>query len=239
MHGYQEKLWRQASQTALELGMGLITLVGESFIKGTNTDTQVSNTVFELALAQHIDSILLTGATLGSMISPKEYAKCLEPFRQKQIVSIGYASEGIPAININNRQGLCQIVEHLIEVHHKRRLVFVTGPAGSQEANERLAAFKSVLARYNLEFTEKQVWYGNFWYDGGENAVREFLDTRHFQFDALVAANDYMALGALRELQRRKIRVPPLCQYRSHLRGGDHEIQQGVQEFGLEEGAAA
>jgi hypothetical protein len=100
------------------------------------------------------------------------------------------------------------MVEHLAQGHGKKRIAYISGPKASVEAEERLAAYQEGLRSARLSYDPSFVYIGNFWYDGGEAAVREFLDARKIPFDAIVAANDYMALGALRELGRRGVKVP-------------------------------
>jgi len=208
LHGYQETLWREASKTASSLGVSLVTFLGQSFLRGPSSDVPAANRVFDLAFSQWIDSYLVSGATLGSYVSKAEYSACLEPYRAKPFLSIGACGEDIPAIVIENRSGVRSMIKHLAEVHGKRRIAFVSGPEASSEADERLAGYKEGIGAAGLGFDPRLVYIGNFWYNGGEAAVREFLDGRKLAFDALVAANDYMALGAMRELKKRGFAVP-------------------------------
>jgi hypothetical protein len=216
LHGYQESLWREAAKEALLQGASLVTFLGQSFLRGAATDVPASNKVFDLAFCPWIDSYLMSGGTMGTYISKAEYAECLRPFKSRPIVSIGPCGEGIRAVVIENRSGIRAMAEHLAKVHGKRRIAYVSGPESSSEAEERLAGYKEGLRAAGLGFDPALVFIGNFWYSGGEAAVREFLDARKLSVDALMAANDYMALGALRELVKRGYSVPAdiaICGY--------------------------
>jgi hypothetical protein len=177
-------------------------------LRGPSSDVPAANRVFDLAFSPWIDSYLVSGATLGSYVSKAEYSACLKPYRAKPSLSIGACGEDIPAIVIENRSGVRAMIKHLAEVHGKSRIAYVSGPEASSEADERLAGSKEGIGAAGIGFDPKLVYVGNFWYNGGEAAVREFLDVRKIAFDALVAANDYMALGAMRELKKRGFAVP-------------------------------
>jgi sigma-B regulation protein RsbU (phosphoserine phosphatase) len=202
LHGYQETLWREASRESLSFGSSLVTFLGQSFVRGPALDVPATNKVFDLAFCPWIDSYLMSGATLGTYVSKAEYAECLKRYRSRPAVSIGPCGEGIPAVEIENRSGIKSMVLHLAKTHDKKRIAYVSGPEASAEASERLAGYKEGLRAAGLAFDPALVYAGNFWYSGGEAGVREFLEMRKVAFDALVAANDYMALGAMRELLR-------------------------------------
>lgn len=92
--------------------------------------------------------------------------------------------------------------EHLIDVHGRRRLVHLTGPLGHQSAMDRRDGFLTACADRGVEAA---VVEGDFSEESGERAG-EALDTD--ALDGLVAANDEMALGAMRALRRRGLRAP-------------------------------
>jgi len=208
LHGYQETLWHEAEREAITQGRSLFTFVGQSLLRGDKSDTKASNTVYELARSPLIGSYLLSGATLGSYISKEEYARSLKSFMDKPGASIGPVPASIPTITIENRSGISRMVEHMVEAHGRKRIAFIAGPIGSSESEERLAAYREALAARGIRIDDKLLYNGNFWYNGGAAAIKEFLDVRKTDFDAVMAANDYMAIGAMRELIARGIKVP-------------------------------
>ena len=82
------------------------------------------------------------------------------------------------------------------------------GPSVNAEAEHRYAIYRQVLEERGLEFDPNLVCEGTFEKAAGEAAVELLVDERKVQFDALVAANDYMALGAIPALQERDLQVP-------------------------------
>ncbi len=114
----------------------------------------------------------------------------------------------MPRLTLDQDRGLRQAILHLITVHGCRRLAFVRGPAMNDEAERRYALYRTVLAEEGLEVDPALICDGTFEKPAGEAAVARLVDDRRVAFDALVAANDYMALGALEALEARGIDVP-------------------------------
>ncbi len=106
----------------------------------------------------------------------------------------------------DNVAGITALVAHLSGQHRYRRLCFVTGPQDAPDARERQAAFEhAVLASRGCVID--QVIHGDFSEASGTEAARVLL-TRRSLPQAVVCANDQMAIGVLREFQRARIAVP-------------------------------
>jgi len=97
---------------------------------------------------------------------------------------------------------------HLLGDHGYRRIAFLNGPETSTDGRQRFEAYKETLEEFGVPIDKKLIVFDGDFYSSGEDAVRTLLDQRRADFDALVAANDAMAIFAMKELQRRGIRVP-------------------------------
>ena len=128
--------------------------------------------------------------------------------RRLPVVAIAAApGEGaLDAIRVDNAEGTRAIAAHLVTAHGYRRLGFVGGPADAPDAVERLAAFAAAV-RGHPECTVDVVPGGDFSEASGRTAARVLLG-REAVPEAIACANDQMAIGVMRELQRSGIRVP-------------------------------
>ena len=124
------------------------------------------------------------------------------------MVSIGVALPGIPSIIIDNYKGLYELVSHLIVAHGRRRIAFINGPEHSVEAQIRFQAYQDALKHHNLTIDDRFVTPGEFYFRSGLEAIELLLDRRQVQIDAIVAASDDCALGAIEGLRMRGIHVP-------------------------------
>ena len=108
-----------------------------------------------------------------------------------------------PSIHLDNAAGVRAVVDHLASLGRKR-LVHIAGPADNIDAQEREAAFRAAIAAHGLDGA---VVAGDFEMESGEAAIVRLL-SGGAAFDAVFAANDNMAIGALEALRAAGRRVP-------------------------------
>jgi LacI family transcriptional regulator len=115
----------------------------------------------------------------------------------------GGADAGRPSIVVDNHGGAVEAVEHLIATG-RRRIAHIAGPTGNLEAEARLAGYLEAMAAANLPTT---VVDGAFTKASGHEAGARLaaMDPRP---DAVFAANDNMAIGAMLALQEAGMRMP-------------------------------
>ena len=107
-------------------------------------------------------------------------------------------------VDVNNRQAAQQAVTHLLE-HGYRRIALIGGMPNMIAATDRQAGYEAALEAAGLRPDPTLVVAGDFSETGGYRAMQALL--RH-QPDAVFAASDVMALGALRVLHESGVRVP-------------------------------
>lgn len=97
-------------------------------------------------------------------------------------------------------------VEKLIALGH-RDIAFITGSLDSPTGVERLSGYRSALAQHDIALRDELIVEGKWTPETGARGVETLL-ARDASFSALVASNDDMAIGAIRQLHLRGIRVP-------------------------------
>ena len=110
---------------------------------------------------------------------------------------------GHPGVRLDNAAGAAAVADHLVALGRKK-IVHIAGASGNVDAIERAEAFKAALERHGVSLETVQ---GDFSEEGGEGAIDALLKAGH-KFDAVFAANDMMASGALQALKRAGLRVP-------------------------------
>lgn len=111
-------------------------------------------------------------------------------------------------VTIDNKGAMCDIVRHVIEVHGAKDISFISGPKSNPEAMQRYSAYCEVLAESGLPIDEDKVFFGDFRPSDGRRAVRKMIAEQEKIPDAVICANDAMALAAIKELNKNGIRVP-------------------------------
>lgn len=97
-------------------------------------------------------------------------------------------------------------VSRLIEMGH-REIAFITGSLDSPTGGERLSGYRAALAQHNIPLRDECVVEGRWTPASGAAAVSTLL-SRQVAFSALVASNDDMAIGAIKQLHESNIAAP-------------------------------
>lgn len=111
-------------------------------------------------------------------------------------------------VGINNYKAMYELVEHVISAHGAKKLNFITGPDNNPESNLRFQAFQDVLEEHSIPFEEERVYHGLFLSKDGRSAVERFLASDLPFPDAIICANDVMAISATIALEKHNIIAP-------------------------------
>ncbi len=162
------------------------------------------NTIFDLPCCNKFDVLLVLIGTIGSHLNKEKKAEFLKRYDGTPVITITAQIDGYPCITVDNRTGMEDAISHLIDVHGCKKIGFVSGPNTSDDANERLGVYKDVLKKHGIKYTEKRVVYGNFSKYSGP-VVEDLLD-KNPDLDAIVFANDQMAMAGYEVMEKRGIK---------------------------------
>ncbi|MFK4599480.1 LacI family DNA-binding transcriptional regulator [Streptomyces pristinaespiralis] len=112
----------------------------------------------------------------------------------------------VPVVRADGRDAVRDLVAHLHGLGH-RRLAIIAGPAATTTGQERVDAFREALHAYGLPLPDEYIGQGDFQADSGRRATERFLDLPRPP-EAVFAADNLMALGALDAIRARGLRVP-------------------------------
>ena len=110
-------------------------------------------------------------------------------------------------VHIDYAAGFEEIVRHVLDVHHIRKPHFMGGAPDNPFSEERLAMFKKVIAEHDIPFSENMVSYGYFWAKPAKACAEEIVRRPELP-DAILCANDIMAINVCAVLNEHGIRVP-------------------------------
>ena len=111
-----------------------------------------------------------------------------------------------PYVDADNRNGAAGAVAHLV-ARGRRNIATIAGPADMPVGVDRLDGFRDALPAAAKRSWRRMVAHGDFCEESGERAMHELL-TRVPEIDAVFAASDLMAMGAMRMLRAAGKRVP-------------------------------
>jgi LacI family transcriptional regulator len=150
------------------------------------------------AMRGRVDGLLLMAPQIG-----EEALALALPSGLPSVLMNTRADMGNASIHLDNEAGARAVAEHFLALG-RRHIVHIAGPEGNIDAQERAAAFMRALAGRGVE---AKLLPGDFSEPSGVAAVERLLAEGE-PFDAIFAANDNMAIGALGALRRAAIAVP-------------------------------
>ncbi|MBN1231413.1 MAG: LacI family DNA-binding transcriptional regulator [Anaerolineales bacterium] len=113
----------------------------------------------------------------------------------------------IPSINIENCKGAFLVTEHLILQHGKKRILYLNGPQGQEDSQERERGYRQALEKHGIPVDLDLFETSGFKPLAAKEAVQRVINAG-IPFDAVFASDDNSAAAVLSLLQEHKIRVP-------------------------------
>ena len=199
-YAYQDEILAGAHQECSAHGANLYCLSG-----GNVTLLDPRNFVYGLPDPGALDAAVFVRDTMGADDGDKAVGAMLERLGPLPVCTIGSREPGVPCVAINNSGGVRALTRHLMEKHECKRIAFLTGHG--REAEQRLAGYRAGHRDLGVTPAEQLLIRGDFRIGAGRDAVTKLFDSGG-GCDAIVAANDWMALGALESLRARGLRVP-------------------------------
>jgi DNA-binding LacI/PurR family transcriptional regulator len=157
--------------------------------------------------AQHVDGVLLLSLhdddPLPGRLRERDLpavlggrpARMLEPY-----------SQFVNFVDVDNAGGARIAVTHLAN-GGRRQVAVIAGPQDMGVGVARLTGYREAILKAGLEPDEALIGYGDFSEESGAAAMRMLLSRRP-GIDAVFAASDLMAAGAMRVLKERGRRIP-------------------------------
>lgn len=171
------------------------------FLCDANNDPEVETDRLRVLLQRQVD---------GVIISPAHRERSEKAIRQaaREVVVVQVdRSVNAPTdiVGVDQAQAMNLLIDHVTSLG-RQRLAFITSDDSVSTAAERLAAYRARMAgdRGALE----RVYVGDLSLRWGGEVVRTIVGTGKPVPDALICANDLIALGAMQQLRWSGIRVP-------------------------------
>jgi diguanylate cyclase (GGDEF)-like protein len=204
---FQEVLSKGISKRAKELGYNVAFFA--NFLGYGEYEYEVGEgSIAQLPRYQDLDGIII----LLDTMFVQDFDECIREHIAKYancpVVSITQKNDEYYNVLIDDTSVLDEIIRHFIEEHGYKKINFLTGPRDNQVSHVRLEAYKRIMKEHNLPVEEDQTYYGDFWKKMGYDAISYWLSDPDKRPEAIICANDYMAMTVCNALAERGIYVP-------------------------------
>jgi DNA-binding LacI/PurR family transcriptional regulator/C4-dicarboxylate-specific signal transduction histidine kinase len=204
---YQQAVLGGIVDTAAQRDCNLLCFAGGA-LKSPNRWGLERNFIYDLAGPETVDAVMVMAGSVGHAVGAEGIRQFCEKYRPLPMCSIALEVPNVPSVLVDNARGMYDAILHLIMHHGFHRLAFIRGPETNDEAQRRFGVYREVLDQHSIAFDPDLVFIGDFMRESGVAAVHALCAARPLPFDAILAASDIMALGALDALAELGIRVP-------------------------------
>lgn len=166
------------------------------------------SSIFSLVNYNQYDAIVLMLDTIQIPYVADNIEKDVHKHYSGKVLVVDKESDLFPYVEMDYGKTTDQLISHLIDEHGYRDIAYVTGWEGHKHSMQRLNAFKKCMEEHDLPVLEEWIYYGNFWFNGGEEFVTKLVKEGIKMPRAIACANDYMAIGAAKMLTKYGYRVP-------------------------------
>ena len=205
---YQGSILDGIEQAAKEFGFNVAVFACFGGVLSNSLYDVGEYQIYQLVNYSMFDGAILLTNTIGDL----ETRECVcRAVRESGIPAAVLDCDSDPAfynVRIDNTAAMRQMVAHVIEQHNAKTINFISGPLENPEAKERYEAFLAVMAEHDLPVDDSRIYFGGFRPIDGKRAADALLASGMPLPDAIIAANDAMALETISVLQEHGIRVP-------------------------------
>ncbi len=204
---FQENVCRGICKRAKELGYNVA-----FFSRFTEHDESKfafgERNISELPNYKFLDGVILVGSSIKPSRFHEKVKKHIDGNNACPAVMVKNETEGYYNVSVNNEIILEEIIRHFIEHHGYKKINFLAGPKGYTDSDKRLNCFLRVMGEYGLKVEERQIYYGDFWKSKAYNAAMEWMYNPEERPEAIICANDHMAITLCMALTKMGYDVP-------------------------------
>ena len=169
-----------------------------------NTDDADPAEAFKMLRDFRVDGIILIGSVFMND-STRKAVELYHPETKIVFVNGVLDRENICSIQCDERRGAELMVEHMAERGHRN--IYFVSDVDTDSARRKREGYCTAMKRLHLNCDDSHVLMSTPGFDGGYQATRELLD-RGTEFSAVIYTEDVVALGGIRALTEKGLRIP-------------------------------
>lgn len=202
---YQGKIARGIVDTARKLGHDVAIFAPYSNTTNHTAHDYGEENIYELINYDFFDIVMIMPKT---MTCEENTQRIIERAKKanKHVIVLDGNYPGCNNIQIRST-GISEIIEHLVYAHNFVDFMFM-GAFKNEPQNHNLVEYIHTLQKLGIDCDRDKILYGEYDKDKAGEAIREYIETGKKIPEAIICANDYMAMGVIEELRINGIYVP-------------------------------
>lgn len=205
---FQGRFIKGAIQKAFELDMDVCVFGMYKKYQDTAEREKGDSNIFHLANPACFEGILFLKDTIQTTGVAQDLEKHLKEKFKGPVIVVDRESTYFPSIYIDGYRPIAELTRHLIVEHGVEDIAFLTGKKWHRHSKQRLSAFLDTMREHGLSVPSDRIVEGDFWYKSGEQCLDYLLTSERGLPEAVICANDQMAIGLCKALKEKGILVP-------------------------------
>ena len=205
---YQERFMRGFLRSAFDNNADVCVFSMYVKYQDTAVREQGDSNIYSLLQPEAFDGIVMLKDSIQTANVPAKLEKWLKESFTGPVLIVEKESELFPYVITSSYQAMYNVVEHMIEKHGYTDIAFLSGKRWHEHSQERLQAYRDCMQNHGLAVSEDRIIYGDFWYQSGENCADQLASKGEKLPQAVVCANDQMAIGLCKAFTERGVRIP-------------------------------
>lgn len=204
---YLETVMEGIRKRASEDNVDLFAFINFSSGDENKPDNIGERSIFKLPDISGFDGVILLTNTINLAVEREYLSKEIMKYNIPA-VSLEYELEGIPVLGTDTCKGISELVNHVIEEHHAKKFLFVTGPVDNSENKLRMQAATDALRKAGIAFSEECTFDAGWSYYAAYEKTVQWVNEHADLPDAIICINDEMAIGVCAALDFKGVKVP-------------------------------
>jgi diguanylate cyclase (GGDEF)-like protein len=154
-----------------------------------------------------VDAVVVSHLGIKKFQSIMDIANKAKAYNIPLIVIDGEI-EGAFNITFGYTDAITRLTNHIIEHHHATRINFMGGSNDNEVSLARQHAYEQCLEAHGIPVEKKRITYGLFWSEPAKDEFKKYYETYNELPEAVVCANDSMAIGICQAVKELGFNVP-------------------------------
>jgi len=124
------------------------------------------------------------------------------------LVIVNFGVKDVPSVVLDGYDAACQMVTHLIEVHHCTKINLVPTTNRDSIVGDSVRGYRDTLEKYGIPVEEKRILYRQVGIPQGRELWEDFKQNGSDDAEAVVCIHDVHSIGLCQELKAQGKRIP-------------------------------
>ena len=205
---YNKEIYRGAYEACQELNCELIIFFGGTIDNNSDEFESISNyqktIVYAFAKKMSLDFLLIPPTTICR--TQKKLREQFIHFFDLPVIILNSMMDGYSYVCYDNRKGVKEAVDYMIEKCHCQHIGMLTAYKDSQGSSQRFKAYQESLKDHNLEYHSDYVLYVSNYMSFDNQIIDEWL-SQHPQLDGIMCTTDSLALQLYNNIKKAGKRI--------------------------------